>query len=699
MGSPGLRLAAVVAALVLLTGGATVSGQTGAAAGLASARAGQEYVPGEVVVRFRAGTTDAARARAAAALGARVAPAGGLSRATVLELPDAVSVPLAAAALEQDPDVVYAEPNWVYRLSAIPNDPLFGTLWAMHQPSDADIDAPEAWNLQTGKKSVVVAVIDSGVATDHPDLAANIWTNNDPPGGGDQDGNGFVDDTHGWDFVQDDNIPRDYNGHGSHVAGTIGAKGNNATGIAGVNWTVSLMPVRAADASGSLSTSDIADAILYACKEGARVVNGSFGGDVSAAVVRDAVTSPFCANTLLVFAAGNSNRDLDPAGVSNDSFPCELHRPAPQGVDAPNVLCVAATTTSDTRAAFSNYGANAVHLAAPGASINSAALAYAQVAGSAEGFEGTDDQFASRWGDRTSTPGDAEWGRSGSVRSSGTYSLADSPAGNYANDSETTIRNLGPYNLIGREGCRLDYRLRLESEFGADWFEIWAGPAPAAANWIASWTGSSTGMFIALSEDVSVLDGLGAGYVRFKLVSNGATTGDGAYVDDLSLKCLTLGANVFQTLQGTSMATPHVAGAAALLLARNPNLTVAQLKSFLLDNVDTPPGLSGQVLTNGRLNLFEAVRDVPALDTTPPNTTITGGPSGRVASRTATFRFRSNEAGSTFQCKLDAGAWKACKSPKKYLSLRRGQHTFRVRARDGSGNVDATPARRAWTIT
>jgi subtilisin family serine protease len=617
----------------------------------------------------------------------------------VVELPEGASVPLAAAALESDPDVLYAEPNYVYRLTGIPNDPLFGTLWGMSQPSDADIDAPEAWDLQTGKASVVVAVVDSGVAIDHPDLAPNIWTNNDPPGGGDNDGNGFVDDTNGWDFVQGDRSPRDFNGHGTHVAGTIGARGNNAIGVAGVNWVVSLMPVRAANADGGLTSANIASALLYACREGADVVNGSFGGSGFSTPIRDAVISADCANTLLVFAAGNSNWNLEPNGAANDAYPCEYHRPAAQGgASAANIICVAATTETDTRASFSNYGATAVHLAAPGSNINSAWVAYSQVAGSAEGFEGTDPEFDSRWGDRTTTAGDAPWGRTNAVANTGTYSLADSPGANYANDSDTTIRRLGAYSLSGREGCRIDYRLRLATQFGFDFFEIWGGPTTATTIPLSGWTGSSSGAFVSLSDDISPLDGLGDAYLRFALFSDAATVGDGAYVDDMVLKCLMLGASVYEVLNGTSMATPHVAGAAGLLLARNSTLTVAQLKSQILDNVDPVPALAGLVSTGGRLNLFDSVNDTPAPDTTKPNTTISSGPSGRVSSRTATFRFRSNEAGSTFQCKLDSGAWKPCSSPKTFRNLARRQHTFQVRARDAAGNVDSTPAKRTWTI-
>jgi subtilisin family serine protease len=263
-----------------------------------------------------------------------------------------------AAALERNPEVLYAEPNWIYHTSATPNDPRFPDLWGLNQPSDADIDAPEAWDLQTGSGNVIVAVVDSGVAYDHPDIAPNRWLNDDPPGGGDSDGNGFVDDLNGWDFVDNDNTPIDENGHGTHVAGTIGAQGNNGIGTTGVNWDVSLMAVRAADAWGQLTDARIADAFSYACKNGARVVNGSFGGTGSSHLMYDAIVAPECANTLFVFAAGNDGQDT---GL-HPRYPCNYG-------GATNVICVAATDRNDQLAGFSNYGASSVHLAAPGVDI------------------------------------------------------------------------------------------------------------------------------------------------------------------------------------------------------------------------------------------------------------------------------------------------------------------------------------------
>jgi hypothetical protein len=194
------------------------------------------------------------------------------------------------AALEGAPDVVYAEPNYIRQFSVLPNDPMFRQLWGLSQGSGSDIDAPSAWNRTTGSSDVIVAVVDSGISYGHPDLAGNIWQNDDPPGGGDDDGNGFVDDTHGWDFVQEDATPLDFTDHGTHVAGTIGAHGNNGRGVVGVNWDVSLMAVRAGDSSG-LADADIIQAINYACANGADVVNGSFGGEDFTQPVADAIKS------------------------------------------------------------------------------------------------------------------------------------------------------------------------------------------------------------------------------------------------------------------------------------------------------------------------------------------------------------------------------------------------------------------------
>ncbi|MFN3150589.1 S8 family serine peptidase [Bremerella sp.] len=243
-----------------------------------------------------------------------------------------------------------------------PNDASYSSTYGMNQ-----IDAPEAWNKTTGSDSVVVGVIDTGVDYTHPDLVGNIWTN---PGeiagnGIDDDGNGFVDDVHGFDFVNNDGDPMDDNHHGTHVAGTIAAQGNNGRGVSGVAWNTSIMALKFLSASGAGYTSDAVRAINYATMMrtqydvNVRVLNNSWGGGGFSASLEAAIKASEQADILFVAAAGND-------GTNNDASP---HYPSNYNVS--NVISVAATDQNDNLASFSNYGASTVDIAAPGVGIYS----------------------------------------------------------------------------------------------------------------------------------------------------------------------------------------------------------------------------------------------------------------------------------------------------------------------------------------
>ena len=270
------------------------------------------------------------------------------------------------------PGITFVEPDFAINRTLFPNDPSFSQLWGLHNTgqssglADADIDAPEAWNVTTGSRSVVIGVIDSGIDVNHPDLAANIWRN---PGeiagnGIDDDANGYVDDVTGWDFSSNDNNPDDGNGHGTHVAGTIGAVGNDGRGVAGVNWQVSLVPLKFLGTDGSGSTSGAIAAINYATalrNRGVNIVatNNSWGGGGFSSGLQTAIQNHANAGILFVAAAGNESANNDTTASYPANYPIS------------NIISVAALDRSDRLASFSNYGATKVHIGAPGVSIYS----------------------------------------------------------------------------------------------------------------------------------------------------------------------------------------------------------------------------------------------------------------------------------------------------------------------------------------
>ncbi|QEF97271.1 Thermophilic serine proteinase precursor [Stieleria maiorica] len=290
-----------------------------------------------------------------------------------VELPQGLDVDQSLEFYRHHPGVLYAEPNHEIRLSAIPNDPDFDRLWGLHNTGQTggiagvDIDATEAWDVTTGDASTVVAVIDTGVDYLHPDLAANMWSNpGEIPGDGiDNDGNGFVDDVHGYDFVSGGGDPMDDHNHGTHVAGTIGAVADNGIGVAGVSWNVQIMAVKFLSASGSGSIAAAVSAIEYAVDNGATLSNHSWGFNGTASqALADAIEYARLADHVVIAAAGNGGADQ--VGDNNDSRPFY-----PANFPHDNLIAVAATDHEDALATFSNYGATQVDVGAPGVGIYS----------------------------------------------------------------------------------------------------------------------------------------------------------------------------------------------------------------------------------------------------------------------------------------------------------------------------------------
>lgn len=355
------------------------------------------FVPNELLVQFLPDTPmverDAVRGLANATLTKeihtrtmRATNTGVLER---IHLPDNMPVHAAMNMLAGNPFVVAAEPNWIHTAASVSNDPYYtnGTLWGMNSDDTPTAIGPsgttnvygsqaeKAWNAgMTGSSSVVVGVIDEGFQYNHPDLINNVWVN---PGeiagdGIDNDGNGYVDDIHGWDFYNDDNTVYDGTGddHGTHVAGTIGGQGGNGIGVAGVNWDVTMISAKfLGPTSGSTAGAIAAVDYLTDLKVnyGVNVVasNNSWGGGGYSSLLEAAITRGANADILFISAAGNANANNDSGGY----YPANYNTTAGAGYDA--VVSVASITSSGTRSSFSSYGATTVDIGAPGSSIMS----------------------------------------------------------------------------------------------------------------------------------------------------------------------------------------------------------------------------------------------------------------------------------------------------------------------------------------
>lgn len=331
-----------------------------------------KYHPQELLIKFRPNVTKAQETALARSLGnakikafkrPRKLANSRMDRWRVMKLGKNVDIKKMMEKLAKNPTIEFIEPNFEISINATPDDPAFTELWGLNNSgqsggtADADIDAIEAWDTHNGENSnVIVAVIDTGVDYTHEDLAANHWVN---PGeiagnGIDDDGNGYIDDVYGYDFYNLDADPFDGNSHGTHVAGTIAAVGNNGIGVTGVSWGANIMAVKFLSDSGSGYTSGAISSVLYAADMGARIMSNSWGGGAFSQALEDAIWTAYEVNSLFVAAAGNSSSN-------NDASP---HYPS--SYDVPNVIAVAATDHNDSLAYFSSYGANTVDLAAPG---------------------------------------------------------------------------------------------------------------------------------------------------------------------------------------------------------------------------------------------------------------------------------------------------------------------------------------------
>lgn len=514
------------------------------------------------------------------------------------------------------PEIEEAELNKLYKHQAYPNDSHFNKLWYLNNVGQnvngrtgtqgADISALEAWDIETGNQGLVIAVIDSGVAYEHPDLINNTWTNNNEIAGNnvDDDGNGYVDDIHGWDFVNNDNNPSDYSvdlygdGHGTHVAGTIAGQGNNGIGISGVMWRASIMPLQIFDIfqissfdAGIIQLISIIEAIAYAVDNGAKIINCSFGGSGYSSFMFDVINYAHQNGVLVVAAAGNDRSD-------NDISPFY-----PANYELPNILSVAATNELDQLAAYSNFGDQTVHVAAPGGSIN------------ANIFSTTPPARELLFADNFESGG-SQWNVGANYEFWTIYfdtyfltNIVQDSVVNYANNEFSWIENATPINATNCRGLHLQFDFFHSLETGYDFFNV---EASLDKIYYLDLIEPKTGFSSEILTQYIWTNELEAGefYLRFSLTSDYLYTYDGVYLDNIILTGVpwVFNGNEYDFKSGTSMAAPVVSGIIGLLWSYAPNLSHLEVKSTLLNTVDQLSSLSGKIVANGRVNAFNALQ-------------------------------------------------------------------------------------------
>ena len=553
------------------------------------------YVNDEVLVKFKSTIPPQSMQMSVAAQGhtMRAVLEPGLAQ---VKLGAGESVAQALAVYQSNPNVEQAQPNFIYHATAIPNDTQYGQLWALKNTGQTittgtfspttgtagdDIDIEKAWDHITDCSSVVVAVVDSGVNYNQQDLAGNMWNG------------GMTFPNHGWNYVNGNNDPMDLNGHGTHVAGTIGAVGNNALGVTGVCWTASIMAVRVLDAEGSGTTANIVLGINFAVTQGAKVINMSLGGGGFDQLFSDAITTAQNSDVVVVVAAGND-------GLNNDTvaptYPCNFTQP--------NLICVAALNQNYALASFSNYGATSVDVGAPGTNVLSS-------------WAGTSatvtDPLTGGWTTSTTTSGGWALGSTALRSGASTQSLlnpANYPAGQYNNSTDD--RAYKAFNLAGVNGAALQFFTAIDVTSG-DYARVAyksAGGDPFSGGSTVfdqtNLTGSGS-LGFDITNCISATCSVG-----FQLQTDASNRNKGVAVGYFSIDTLTLNATTYNTINGTSMATPEVAGLATMLRAFNPSFRYADVVGSIKNGGRPLTSLNGKTTSGNAIDVMRSLAYINA---------------------------------------------------------------------------------------
>jgi subtilisin family serine protease len=614
------------------------------------------YMPAEVLIKYKTSVSSGSRREHMQRMGLCRIRTVGETAIERVSLPEGLGVAEAVELFRRDPEIEDVQPNGIFRITVQPDDPYFvqQRLWALHNTGQivngssgtpgADISMINSWDIHTGSGAVVVAVIDTGVDYNHPDLDGNIWRDSSS--------------NPGRDFVDSDNDPMDYNGHGTHVAGTIGARGNNGVGVAGVNWNVRIMALRAFNTVGVGTEAEIIPAIDYARVNGAHLINASWSGSSASGFLRSAIESFGNAGGLFVAAAGND-------GTDNDAIP---RYPASWPLS-----CIVAVAATDLAAP----GTNIYSTTAPRLQRYYTEFTGATLDGLGWSSGGTNNTWDVRGNRLTDSPGGY---------APGTNSWAMAP----------------PRSLAGLVGCKVGYDLGYSIKTG-DSLALQGSVDGVQWNNVNTYTGDTGGNLLFTKEDLKAFEN-SLLYLRLRLVAPpGSPAGGYVRVDNFQVDCLSSdhSGTPYAYQQGTSMAAPHVAGVAALLKAVDPGLTNIQLKQILIETVDAKPDLTGHVASGGRLNAYKALSSASL-----------GTPSGLSAIASSSSRIdlawtdaSSNESGFKIQRALSSDGpfdtgWTVDANVTSYSDITAASSTtyyYRVRSRNAL--ADSLPSNVATATT
>lgn len=566
----------------------------------------RDYVSDELLVKFNPQTNRLAKSSFIAEVKAQRDKGLPISRLHLLKLPRDADARVMAELYASDPRIEYAQPNYVYYTQVLPDDTDYNNLWGLKNIGQTivdpvygtnnpgtpgnDMNAETAWDEQTDCRNTVVAVLDTGINYTHEDLAGNMWQG------------GTANPNHGYDFVDhdDDPLPSAGESHGSHVAGTIGAVGNNARGTTGVCWQAEIMSVRVLGPGGSGTTASIIEGVDFAVNQGAKIINMSLGGTGGSEgdALSEAISNAGDAGAIVVASAGNGGSD----GIADNNdvtpfYPCNY--------TAPNIICVAALDQGYELTSFSNYGRESVDVGAPGANIKSA-VAGSVVTEDFSGWTRTGD-----WG--IATTEDLFCSAETVPSLVNPSDFCESTAGPYANNADDVayqVFNLSAPVIGAGVHAYVEYFMAVNDTFA---FAVDRTGGNPFGTPIIQDAGNSVSPARRFSYDLTKSSCLTTSCsIGFRVQSDASGTDWGARVFGFHVNTTIDGAATYSLLNGTSMAAPHVTGLAALVWSYNPGYTYADVISSVVNSGDLLMALDS-ITTEGRaVDAYKALRYIQA---------------------------------------------------------------------------------------